>query len=58
MKNKWMNLFIQFEESGYKPEDIKRIVMVYEMTKENDEMLKEMFENEKAESCSKQDICC
>jgi hypothetical protein len=43
MKEKWMKLFMDFEESGYDPKDIKRIVMVYEMTRENDEMLKEML---------------
>lgn len=44
MKKSWMELFEDFEENGYKPSDIQRIVMVYEMTREHDEMLKKMLE--------------
>jgi hypothetical protein len=44
MKKSWMNLIEQFEKNGYTPQDIQRIVMVYEMTKENDELLKKSFE--------------
>jgi DNA-binding transcriptional MerR regulator len=42
--DRWMKLIKQFEENGYKPQDIQRIVMVYEMTKENDELLKKTLE--------------
>lgn len=54
MNNKWAKLFKQFEVNGYKPNDIQRIVMVYEMYKENDTMLKKMFEAEKNESTNPQ----
>lgn len=44
MEKKWLELCEGFEESGYKPSDIQRIVMVYEMSREHDEMLKKMLE--------------
>jgi DNA-binding transcriptional MerR regulator len=44
--DKWLNLIKQFKENGYKPHDILRIVMLYEMTKENDRLLKEAMEKE------------
>lgn len=57
MKNKWMELVEGFEENGYKPSDIQRIVMVYEMAREHDEMLKEMIEGKnKKHSMSKNDL--
>jgi hypothetical protein len=39
-----MKLIEQFKENGYKPNDIQRIVMVYEMAKENDKLLKKTLE--------------
>lgn len=46
MNNKWQKLIENFIEMGYKPNDIQRIVMVYEMAKENDELLKKTLEAE------------
>ncbi len=40
---------MDFQESGYEPNDIKRIVMVYEMTRENDEMLRVMLAEKQSE---------
>jgi hypothetical protein len=46
MDCKWQKLINNFIENGYKPNDIQRIVMVYEMAKENDELLRKTLENE------------
>lgn len=46
LNEKWIKLIEQFVENGCTPQDIQRIVMVYEMAKENDEALKKMNENE------------
>lgn len=45
MNNKWRKLIENFIEMRYKPSDIQRIVMVYEMTKEHDELLKKTIES-------------
>jgi hypothetical protein len=47
--NQWQKLIENFIGNGYKPHDIQRIVMVYEMTKENDELLKKTLEAEENE---------
>lgn len=47
MNVKWEKLIEQFIEAGYTPWDIQRIVMLYEMTRENDEALKRMMGQEK-----------
>lgn len=52
---KWMELFADFEESGYTPSDIKRIVMVYEMSREHDEMLKEMLKEKNSQNSIDED---
>lgn len=46
MNDKWKKLIEQFKDAGYRPEDIQRIVMVYEMVRENDEFLKGLKEKE------------
>jgi hypothetical protein len=46
MNDKWQKLIENFIEMGYKPSDIQRIVMVYEMTKKNDELLKKTLETD------------
>jgi hypothetical protein len=43
---RWLRLIEQFEKNGYKPQDIQRIVILYEMMKENDRLLKEAMEKE------------
>lgn len=47
--NDWMKLIEQFEENGYKPQDIQRIVLFYEQTMANDKLLKEMYKKEKCD---------
>jgi hypothetical protein len=46
MNEKWQKLIENFIEIGYKPHDIQRIVMLYEMTKEHDELLRKTMEKE------------
>jgi hypothetical protein len=46
MDKKWITLINNFIEMGYRPEDIQRIVMVYEMTKEHDDLLRKTLEAE------------
>jgi hypothetical protein len=46
MNEKWQKLIENFKEMGYKPHDIKRIVMLYEMYQENDDLLKRTLDNE------------
>lgn len=46
MDEKWTKLVEQFIEAGYGPHDIQRIVMVYEMAKENDDLLKKWMDKE------------
>jgi hypothetical protein len=50
MNDKWQKLINNFIELGYKPHDIQRIVMVYEMAKEHDELLKKTLEAENEHS--------
>jgi hypothetical protein len=46
MNNKWKKLCEEFEENGYTPYDIQRMVMFYEMTKNIDDKLKKLYEDE------------
>jgi hypothetical protein len=46
MDRNWKALIDNLIELGYKPNDIKRIVMLYEMAKDNDELLRKTLENE------------
>jgi tRNA A37 N6-isopentenylltransferase MiaA len=49
MNEKWKKLIQQFEESGYTPNDIQRIVHFYDVTMETDKMLKKLYEEEENE---------
>lgn len=49
MNEKWMKLIEGFEENGYTPGEVQRIIMYYEMTKDIDEKLKMLFEEEENE---------
>ncbi|MEH6994247.1 hypothetical protein V7075_16250 [Neobacillus drentensis] len=49
MNEKWKNLIQQFEENGYSPGDIQRIVHFYDVTMETDKMLKKLYEDEENE---------
>jgi DNA-binding transcriptional MerR regulator len=44
--DRWLRLIEQLKENGYKPQDIQRIVMLYEMMQESDRLLKEAMEKE------------
>jgi hypothetical protein len=51
MHPEWYSLIEQCTEKGYGPHDVQRIVLLYEMMKDQDEKLKEEFyqeENEEA----------
>lgn len=47
MKEQWKKLIEEFEEKGYTPYDIQRIVMTYEMMMSYDEKIKKLYEDEK-----------
>ncbi|WHY01346.1 hypothetical protein [Neobacillus sp. DY30] len=49
MNEKWKKLIQQFEENGYTPNDIQRIVHFYDVTMETDKMLKKLYEVEENE---------
>lgn len=49
MNEKWKKLIEQFEENGYTPRDIQRIVHFYDVTMETDKMLKKLYEDEENE---------
>lgn len=49
MNEKWKKLIQQFEENGYTPSDIQRIVHFYDVTMETDKMLKKLYEDEENE---------
>ncbi|MEH7503314.1 hypothetical protein V7152_15095 [Neobacillus drentensis] len=49
MNEKWNKLIEGFEENGYTPEEVQRIIMYYEMTKDIDEKLKKLYEEDKNE---------
>lgn len=49
MDEKWLKLVEQFENAGYSPRDIQRMVMVYETAKINDEKFKNLPEDEQNE---------
>jgi hypothetical protein len=49
MNEKWKKLIQQFEENGYTPSDIKRIVHFYDVTMETDKMMKKLYEDEENE---------
>jgi hypothetical protein len=49
MNEKWKKLIQQFEENGYTPIDIQRIVHFYDVTMETDKMLKKLYEDEENE---------
>jgi type II secretory pathway component PulF len=46
MNEKWIKLMEELEENGYTPYEVQRIIMYYEMTKNMDENLKKLFEEE------------
>jgi hypothetical protein len=46
MNEKWKKLIQQFEENGYTPSDIQRIVHFYDVTMETDKMLKKLYKEE------------
>jgi hypothetical protein len=46
MNEKWKRLIEEFEEKGYTPYDIQRIVMTYEMMMSYDEKIKKLHEDE------------
>lgn len=46
MNEKWKRLIEEFEEKGYTPYDIQRIVMTYEMMMSYDEKIKKLYEDE------------
>jgi hypothetical protein len=49
MNDRWRILVEQFEGSGYSPHDVQRMVMLYESMKEQDDKLKDTFEQEENE---------
>jgi hypothetical protein len=49
MNEKRKKLIEQFEEIGYTPSDIQRIVHFYDVTMETDKMLKKLYEDEENE---------
>jgi hypothetical protein len=49
MNEKWKKLIQQFEENGYSPSDIQRIVHFYDVTMETDKMLKKLYEDDENE---------
>jgi hypothetical protein len=49
MNEKWKKLIQQFEENGYTPSDIQRIVHFYDVTMETDKMLKKLYEDDENE---------
>jgi hypothetical protein len=46
MNDKWKKMIENFEEKGYTPYDIQRIVMTYEMMMSYDEKIKKLYEDE------------
>ncbi|MEH6957212.1 hypothetical protein [Neobacillus drentensis] len=50
MEEKWMKFIVECEANGYEPAEVQRILMYYEMTKDIDNKLKKLFEDEKNES--------
>ncbi|MEY2196885.1 hypothetical protein AB7942_29870 [Neobacillus sp. BF23-41] len=49
MNEKWMKLIEECETNGYTPGEVQRILMYYEMTKDIDNKLKKLFEDEENE---------
>jgi tRNA A37 N6-isopentenylltransferase MiaA len=49
MNEKWKKLIQQFEENGYTPNDIQRIVHFYDVMMETDKKLKKLYEDEENE---------
>jgi hypothetical protein len=49
MNEKRKKLIEQFEENGYTPTDIQRIVHFYDVTMETDKMLKKLYEDDENE---------
>ncbi|MEH7490819.1 hypothetical protein V7177_01100 [Neobacillus niacini] len=47
MNEQWKKLIEQFEENGYSPSDVQRIVHFYDLMMETDNRLKKLYEDEK-----------
>jgi hypothetical protein len=50
MNEKWLELIKQFEQNGYMPQDVQRIVHFYDVMMETDEQLKKLYEEEDNDS--------
>jgi hypothetical protein len=49
MNESWKKLIKECEENGYTAREVQRILMFYEMTKDIDNKLKKLYEDEENE---------
>lgn len=50
MNEKWKKLIEQFDENGYTPHDVQRIVHFYDVMMDTDKRLKKLYKEEENDS--------
>ncbi|MEH7076967.1 hypothetical protein [Neobacillus drentensis] len=53
MNEMWKKLIEQFEENGYTPRDVQRIVHFYEVMMDTAKRLKKLYEDEENDSINR-----